>query len=104
MQFKKYPVSPPIRRQTSPTGMQTPNDDPDDESNEDEAAETPPKKLKGKNFIKDAIKRPGALHKKLGVPQGKKIPKSKITAAAKVGGQLGQEARFAETLEGMKKK
>lgn len=104
MAFKKYPVSPPIRRQTSPTGMQTPNDDPDDESNEDEASESTPKKSKGKNFIKRAIKRPGALHKKLGVPQGKKIPKSKIAAAAKAGGQLGQEARFAETLEGMKKK
>lgn len=54
-----------------------------------------------KNFIKKAIKHPGALHKELGVPQGKKIPKEKIEAAANKGGKLGQRARFAETLEGL---
>jgi len=51
-----------------------------------------------KNFIKSAIKRPGALHRALGVPQGKKIPASKIKAAAGKGGRLGREARFAQTL------
>lgn len=53
------------------------------------------------HFIQKAIKHPGALHKELGVPQGKKIPKSKIAKAAKAGGKLGQRARFAETLSHM---
>lgn len=59
---------------------------------------------KGKNFIKSAIKHPGALHKELGVPAGKKIPQSKLNAAAKKGGKLGERARFAKTLEGMNHK
>lgn len=57
-----------------------------------------------KNFIKGAIKKPGALHAELGVPQGKKIPAAKIQAAAKKGGKLGQRARFAETLAKLRKK
>ena len=51
-----------------------------------------------KNFIAGAIKRPGALHRKLGVPQGQKIPAAKVAKAAKAGGLLGREARFAQTL------
>lgn len=51
------------------------------------------------NWIKGAIKHPGALHKELGVPQGQKIPAGKIAAAAKKGGKLGQRARLAETLK-----
>jgi hypothetical protein len=58
---------------------------------------------KGK-FIKQAIKKPGALHAQLGVPQGKKIPAAKIAAAAKKGGKLGERARFAQTLAKMRKK
>ncbi|HEY8937375.1 MAG TPA: hypothetical protein VIM65_19250 [Cyclobacteriaceae bacterium] len=57
-----------------------------------------------KKFIQKAIKRPGALHEKLGVPEGKKIPTSKINAAAKKPGLLGKEARFAKELKGFKKK
>lgn len=56
------------------------------------------------NWIKSAIKKPGALHKELGVPQGKKIPAKKLAKAAKAGGKLGQRARLAETLGKMKKK
>lgn len=56
-----------------------------------------------KNFISSAIKRPGALHKQLGVPEGQKIPAKKLAAAAKKGGKLGERARFAETLKGFKK-
>lgn len=56
-----------------------------------------------KNFIKGAIKRPGALHKELGVPKGEKIPAKKLAAAAKKGGKLGERARFAETLKGLRK-
>lgn len=37
----------------------------------------------GGNWIKGAIKRPGALHRALGVPQGQKIPGKKMAKAAK---------------------
>ncbi len=60
--------------------------------------------MAGKKFIQGAIKKPGALHKQLGVPQGKTIPKAKIELAAKKGGKLGQRARFAETLEKLRGK
>ena len=56
-----------------------------------------------KDFIKSAIKKPGALHKELGVPMDKKIPKKKLDKAAKAPGKLGQRARLAETLGKMKK-
>lgn len=46
----------------------------------------------------------GALHRDLGVPQGTKIPKSKINAAAKKPGIVGERARFAKTVGGLKKK
>jgi len=52
-----------------------------------------------KNWIAGAIKKPGALHKELGVPQGKKIPAKKLAAAAAKGGKLGQRARLAQTLK-----
>ena len=57
-----------------------------------------------KNWIQKAIKKPGALHKDLGVPAGKKIPPAKLAAAAKKPGKVGKRARLAETLKGMKKK
>ena len=52
-------------------------------------------------WIQKAIKKPGALRKQLGVPEGEKIPKSKLDAAAKEGGKLGQRARLAKTLSKM---
>jgi len=54
-------------------------------------------------WIQNAIKKPGALHKELGVPKGKKIPAKKLAAAAKKGGKEGQRARLAETLKKMHK-
>lgn len=54
-----------------------------------------------KTWIKSAIKRPGQLHRDLGVPQGEKIPASKLAAAAKRPGKVGQRARLAQTLKGM---
>jgi len=54
------------------------------------------------NWIKGAIKKPGALHKELGIPQGKKIPAKTLAAAAKKPGKEGQRARLAETLKKMK--
>jgi hypothetical protein len=52
-------------------------------------------------WISGAIKKPGALHKQLGVPEGKKIPAKKLEAAAGKGGKLGQRARLAKTLKKM---
>jgi hypothetical protein len=56
-----------------------------------------------KNWIQKAIKKPGALHKDLGVPAGKKIPSAKLAAAAKKPGKVGKRARLAETLKGFKR-
>jgi hypothetical protein len=56
-----------------------------------------------KKFIADAIKKPGALHKELGVPEGKKIPAKTLAKAAKAPGKEGQRARFAETLRKINK-
>jgi hypothetical protein len=52
-------------------------------------------------WIQSAVKHPGALHKQLGVPEGKKIPASKLAAAAKKGGKLGKRARLAQTLKSL---
>ena len=57
-----------------------------------------------KTLIKGAIKKPGALRSELGIKKGKKIPAKKLAAAAKKGGKLGQRARLAQTLKGMRKK
>jgi hypothetical protein len=50
-------------------------------------------------WISKAIRKPGALHKDLGVPQGKKIPAKKLNAAAAKGGKVGERARLAKTLK-----
>ena len=58
-----------------------------------------------KNWIKGAIKHKGALHEKLCVPEGKKIPAKKILKAEKSKNPtLRKEAVLAETLKKMKKK
>ena len=57
-----------------------------------------------KNWIADAIKKPGALHEELNVPKDKKIPKEKLEKAAKKPGKEGKRARLAETLGKLKKK
>ena len=54
-----------------------------------------------KKWIAGAIKHPGALHKQLGVPEGKKIPAGKLAKAASAGGKLGKRARLAQTLKKM---
>lgn len=58
--------------------------------------------MKKKNWIKDAIKKPGALRKELGVKGDKPIPAKKLDMAAKKPGKLGKRARLAETLKKMK--
>ena len=54
-------------------------------------------------WIQKAIKKPGALRKELGAKAGKPIPAKKLAAAAKKPGKIGQRARLAETLKGLKK-
>jgi len=55
-----------------------------------------------KNFIQNAIKKPGALRASLGVKAGEKIPAKKLNAAAKQPGKMGQRARLAKTLKSFK--
>lgn len=58
-------------------------------------------------WIQEALSKKGGkgkLHRKLKVPEGKKIPEDKIRAAEKKGGKLGKEAHLAETLKKMHKK
>jgi hypothetical protein len=61
------------------------------------------KKASGGKWISGAIKKPGALRSALGAKKGEPIPAKKLAAAAKKPGKLGQRARFAEVLKGMKK-
>jgi hypothetical protein len=51
------------------------------------------------NWIKGAVKHPGALKKELGVKEGDKIPKEKLEKAAKAKGKEGRRARLAMELE-----
>lgn len=61
-------------------------------------------KRKSSNWIAGAIKKPGALHKELGIKAGNKIPAKTLAHAAEKGGKEGQRARLAETLKGFHKK
>lgn len=57
------------------------------------------------NWIAEAVRHKGALHEKLGVPENKKIPKSKIKRAEhSKSPTLRKEANLAETLSHLKKK
>ena len=57
-----------------------------------------------KKWIQEAIKpqNRGALRESLGV-KGEKIPAGKLAKAAKAPGKMGQRARLAQTLKGLKK-
>lgn len=58
-----------------------------------------------KKWISEAIKKPGALHKSLHVPEGKKIPESKLKKAEHSKSPLlKKRAVLAETLKKMHKK
>lgn len=57
----------------------------------------------GGKWIQKAIKKPGALKKSLGVKKGETIPAGKLAKAAKAPGKMGQRARLAQTLKGLKK-
>jgi len=55
-----------------------------------------------KNWIQEAIKKPGTLRSSLKIKEGKTIPAAKLKKAAKAPGKLGQRARLAQTLKKMK--
>ncbi len=58
-----------------------------------------------KKWIAGAIKHPGALHKSLGVPAGKKIPAAKLAKAEHSSNPTTRKrAALAETLKGFHKK
>jgi len=60
--------------------------------------------MAAKKWIQKAIKKKGALHKELGVPEGKKIPAKKLAKAAKSKNPtLKKRAVLAETLKKLKK-
>jgi hypothetical protein len=52
-------------------------------------------------WIKDAIKKPGALRKSLKAAPGEPIPAKTLNKAAKAPGKLGQRARLAKTLKSL---
>ena len=58
---------------------------------------------KKEKWIQGMHMKKGALHKELGVPEGKKIPEKKLKKAEKAGGKEGKRARLAVTLKGLKK-
>jgi hypothetical protein len=55
-------------------------------------------------FIQKMHMKKGALHKEMGIPEGKKIPEARLAKAAQAGGKLGKRARVAETLKSFHKK
>lgn len=58
-----------------------------------------------KKWIQAAIKKPGALHKQLGVKAGEKIPMKKLQKAIKSGTPLAKKrANLAMTLRKFNKK
>ncbi len=59
--------------------------------------------MAAKNWIKGAIKHPGALRAEMGVKKGETIPAAKLAAAAKKPGKTGQRARLAQTLRKINK-
>ena len=62
------------------------------------------KAKKPKDWIAGAIKHPGALHKKLGVPEGEKIPAKKMEKAAKSKNPTTRrQVTLARTLSGLRK-
>lgn len=58
-----------------------------------------------KHWIQDAVKRPGQLHRDLGVPEGEKIPEEKLEEAENSDDPKERErAQFAENMKGLNKK
>jgi len=60
--------------------------------------------IKKKNFIKEAIKKPGALRKQLGVKEGEKIPKGKLAIKKSDTSKTKKRKILAKTLGKLRKK
>lgn len=59
---------------------------------------------KPKKWIQAMHMKKGALHKEMGIPEGKKIPEKKLDKAAKSDNpKLAKRARLAKTLRGLRK-
>lgn len=104
---KPYPVPVPPRRPANMTTAVPSKPDMSKALPGDDIT-GPPKEVGMKRggatkWIQKAIKKPGALHKQLGVKKGEKIPAKKLEKAAEKGGKLGQRARLAKTLRSMHK-
>lgn len=57
------------------------------------------------NWIAEATKNKGGLHRALKVPEGKKIPEKKMAKAAKSGStKVKKEVALAKTLSKLRKK
>jgi hypothetical protein len=97
----KRKVRPP--RDKAMTEILQAGDEAYDEVRRETRGAVPKNPFKKGGFIKEAIKKPGALRKSLGVKKGEKIPAGKLAAAAKKPGKMGQRARLAQTLKGLKK-
>lgn len=60
---------------------------------------------KPKHWISGAVRRPGALHRALGVPEGQKIPAKKMAAAARSSNpRIKKMLTLAHSLAGMRHK
>ena len=99
----------PTVTQSSPSGLFDEGYPPDVKiSNDDDLPSDYLKKAKGGmakggNWIKDATKNKGALHRSLGVPMGQKIPAKKLEKATHSSNPtLAKRARLAKTLRGFK--
>lgn len=58
----------------------------------------------GGNWIAEATKNKGGLHRSLGIPEGKKIPEKKLkTAEHSKNPKIAKQAQLAETLKGLRK-
>ena len=67
-----------------------------------EIMKAPKKRQSGKKWIQGAIKRPGALRKKLGVKPGKKITTAQLNKASKSSNpRTRRQANLAKTLKKM---
>lgn len=55
------------------------------------------------NWIAGAIKSPGSLHKALNIPQGQKIPASKLAAHEGDSTLMKRRKSLAKTLKGLNK-
>ena len=51
------------------------------------------------HWIQKAIKHPGALHHFFNVPEGQKIPQSKLEAHKNDPGKVGKQVRMAITMK-----